>query len=52
MFYQKHVPFNEKIEKAEDVYDYSDETDVELEGFDNSGQNVRYGVDFSICKKN
>ena len=34
------------MEKAEDVYDYLVEKDVELKGFDNGGQDVTYVVEF------
>ena len=37
------------MKKAEDVYDCFVKKDVELKEFDDSCQNVMYGVDFQIC---
>ena len=46
MLYQKYVPYNAKMEKAEDVHEYLFKKDVELKGFDDGGAEVLYGVDF------
>ena len=45
MLYQKYVPNNEKMEKAEDVFDYLFKMDVELKGFDDGGEDVIYAVE-------
>ena len=38
--------------KAEKLYNYLLQKDIELKRFDDSGQNVMYGVDFLYCRTN
>ena len=49
MLCQKNVPEHEVMEKAEDLYDSFSGEDVQLKGFDDSGQDILYDVEFSKC---
>ena len=50
MLYQKYVPYNEEMEKREDVCDYFHEKDGKQKEFDDGEEDVMYDVYFLICE--
>ena len=47
---QKCVPHSEGLEKAKEVFDYLVKKDVEIERFDDCGQDVTSADEFLNCK--